>query len=122
MANPPFPNLGGGRGTPFSAVIALNGNLSTAVDLGSQRPVRLIMPAAWTAADLTFQASNDGTTFNNLYDSLGNEYTVKVDINRAVILPVYDFYGIRFLKLRSGTSGSPVTQLAARTILVVPGT
>jgi hypothetical protein len=87
-------------------------NLSEALDLGEEggRLAGVLIPAGWTAADLTFQGSIDGTTFGNMYDKDGNEYTVKAAASRFVLLPIADFLGLRYLKIRSGTSGAPVTQ------------
>ena len=95
---------------PFTIVSGQS--LSAALDLGYQRAVRVGIPAVWTAANLTFQVSTDGNTFKDLYDATGAEYTVTVAANRAVILPLTDFAGIRFLKVRSGTAGAPVAQAA----------
>lgn len=103
----------------FAAAIASGGSLSDAVDLGDLRAVRIVMPAAWTAAALTFQTSYDGTAFNDLYDEAGAEVSYTVAAGRSVRLPVGDWLGVRFLKLRSGTTGTPVNQAAARSFIVV---
>jgi hypothetical protein len=105
-----------------SATIANGASLSGAIDLGQSRAARIVMPAAWTAADLTVQTSYDGVTYNNLYNSDGTEYTIKAAASRSILLSLVDFIGIRFLKLRSGTSGTPVNQGADRvlTVLTVP--
>jgi hypothetical protein len=76
------------------------------------------MPAAWTAANLTFQVSHDGTNFFNLYDKDGTEYTVTADASRAIILPLSDWVGIEHLKIRSGTAAAAVNQGAERTIVI----
>jgi hypothetical protein len=71
------------------------------------------MPAAWTTASLTFQVSLDGSTFTNVYDKNGNEYTVLSTSSVAsqyVIIPPADTVGWKYIKVRSGSSGSPVTQ------------
>lgn len=102
-----------------SAVIASAGSVSGTVLCGEGVPVALIMPAAWTAASITFQGSADNSTFNNLYDESGSEITFTVSTSRWVSIPATYFAGIRFLRLRSGTSGVPVAQAADRTITVV---
>lgn len=99
-----------------TATIANGASLSGAVDLGQSRAVRLVMPAAWTAASLTFQTSYDGTTYNNYYNADGTEYTVQASSSRSILLPLADFVGIRFLKVRSGTSSAAVNQGAERVI------
>lgn len=102
-----------------TATVALGESLSGAVDCSAGRAARISMPAAWDTANLTFQASADGVTYNNLYDSSGTEYTVTAAASRSILLPLVDFISIRYLKIRSGTSGSAVNQTAARTITLV---
>jgi hypothetical protein len=105
---------------PSSAAcnIAINESLSTAIDLADQRAARIAMPAAWTAANLTFQTSVDGITYNDLYDKDGIEYTVVAAASRSMILPLADWLGVRYVKVRSGTSAAPVVQLAARILMI----
>lgn len=103
----------------LTATIASGASLSGAVDLGSGgRAARIAMPAAWTTANLTFQASYDGITYNNLYDKDGVEYTAQAAASRSILLPVADWYGIRYLKVRSGTSAAAVNQGAARSLII----
>jgi hypothetical protein len=101
-----------------SVVIAEDESLSTAVRLGGDIPVELIMPAAWTAAALTFQTSSDGVTYQDLYTDAAAEVTVQAAAARNIKLNPETFTGINYLKIRSGTSGTPVAQAAARTIQI----
>lgn len=91
---------------------------NSVANIGSYRAAGIQMPAAWTAANLTFQVSYDGVTFANLYDNSGNEYTVTAAASRTILLPLVDFLGIAYLKIRSGTSATPVTQGAARQLQI----
>ena len=91
-------------------------SITAAIDLLHTRLARIDMPATWTAANLTFQASWDGVTFNNLYDAAGSEYVVTAAASRAIIIPLVDLFGARFLKIRSGLAGAAVNQAAARTL------
>lgn len=103
-------------GVQLSGVIKANQNLSTVYQLpGEQIVVNVIMPAAWTSGNLTFQGSRDGITFNNLYDDEGNELTVTAAASRY-IAGALKLAGIRYLKIRSGTSAATVPQAADRTI------
>lgn len=104
-----------------SAVIASSGSLSEAVDLGGASLVGIQMPdsSAWTAANLTFQASADGGTFENLYGKNGNEVTVIAAADRYIQIDATDFAGIKHIKVRSGTAASAVNQAAARTLTLV---
>lgn len=107
--------------------IANGGSLSTAADLtpfiaiGAPTPIAIIMPAAWTAASITAQFSTDGcSTFSNAFVQAGTEYTITSPAaSEYIILTPSDLVGVNCLKLRSGTSGSPVTQGAARTLNIL---
>lgn len=104
-----------------AAGIANGASLSGAIDLGDQRLHRVAMPAAWTAAGLTFQASADGVTFNDLYNEAG-EYALTstvVAASRSIVVDQAIFYGIRYLKVRSGTAAAAVNQGGARTLTLV---
>ena len=76
------------------------------------------MPAAWTAASLTYQASADGVTYDDMYDG-ATERSLTVAASRYMMQNIGDWVGIRYLKIRSGTSGSPVNQGGARVITLV---
>lgn len=105
-----------------TAATILNGaSLSGAVDLDEKRAHRIVMPAAWTAAGITFQVSYDGAAFNDLYTADG-EYTLSstvVGASRSIVLDQSIFYGVRHLKVRSGTSAAPVNQGADRALVLV---
>jgi hypothetical protein len=104
----------------LSATIANGASLSDAVDLLKHEVVGLVMPSAWTAASVTFQGSQDGSTYNDLYDSGGTEKSYTVAASRHVLLSApEDFRGVRYLKVRSGTAGTPVNQGAERIIKVL---
>ena len=81
--------------------------------------VGIVMPGTWTAANLTFQASNDNSTFTDLYNAAGTEVTVTAAASRWIAIDPADFAGVAYLKVRSGTSGSAVNQGANRTIGLV---
>lgn len=95
--------------------------LSPVIDLGLQRLHRIRLPAGWTAAGLTFQDSDDGSTFGDTFTDAA-EYTIASAVaaaGRSILVNQELFYGIRFLKIRSGTSGAPVNQAADRAITLV---
>lgn len=109
-----------GQTSLASVTIAAGASLSGAIDLATMRLSGIVVPAAWTTANLTFQASADGATFNDLYDALGGEYTVQVGgPARHLQLPLADFLGLRWLKLRSGTAAAAVNQAGGRTLGLV---
>jgi len=96
-------------------------SLSPAVDLGNASIVEVGMPAAWDAAQLTFQVSADGVTWLNFYKNDGStEYSVTVTAGIAEPPPsLQDFAGWRYWKLRSGTHSAAVNQTADRTFTLM---
>jgi hypothetical protein len=109
--------------TVTTATIGNNASLSAAVDIGPMRSIGIIMPAAWTAADLTFQVCDTlGGTYVNLYDASGTEVDIAVTTSKAYTLSAAMTRLIapwRYLKVRSGTAGVPVAQGGARSIVIV---
>jgi hypothetical protein len=105
------------------ATIAIGTALSGPVPLGALTLVGISMPAVWTTAALTFQVSPDGgTTWQELYDGAGNEVTIAAAAGQFVIPladPSYFWRGINMVQVRSGTSGSPVNQVAAAVVNLV---
>ncbi len=102
-----------------NATIAINTSLSGAVDITGCTVAGIIMSAGWDTASITAQASVDGTNFYNLYDEFATEVTVSAAASRFIRLSPADWWGVRYVKLRSGTSGTAVNQTAARTLKVV---
>lgn len=103
-----------------TATIANAASLSAAVYISRANLVGIIMPAAWTAAALTFQASIDGDTYFDLYDQAGNEVNIPTAASRFVGgLDALNFGCFNYLKVRSGTTGVPVNQGASRDLTLV---
>lgn len=100
-----------------TAVIAASAALSNAVYVGAGKLVAIITPASWDAATLTFQGSADGVTYNNIYDGTGSETEFQADAAR--LISVDDYSGTLWIKVRSGTSGSPVNQSVERDLVLV---
>jgi hypothetical protein len=109
--------------TTITTTIANAASLSGEISLDSWTVEAIIMPAAWTTANLTFQAAEaSGGTYNNLYNDGGNEVTVTAAVDRYISLVGDDKDSLataRWLKIRSGTSGTAVNQGAERTIRLV---
>jgi len=103
--------------------IASGAALSGPINLGAKVLCAIIMPAAWTAAALTFQASDDGgNTWYSVYDDQGNEVTIAsaaVNASSRISMDPSNFAGIDFIKIRSGTTAAPVNQGAACTLTLV---
>jgi len=81
-------------------------------------PAAIVTPSSWTAADLTFQGKA-GIVYRNLFDDDGNEITVTAAASRMIILPPDLFRTVNIMKIRSGTSGTPVNQAADRTLTLI---
>ncbi len=101
-----------------TATIANGASLSGAIYLGIGTMCAIQMPAAWTAASLSFQGSTDGSTYNDMYDSSGVEITIAASASQYIVLDPSAFMGFVWVKLRSGTTGTPVNQGAARALKV----
>ena len=103
----------------IAASIAISTSLSASIDLKDQPIVAIQMPTGWDAAQLTFQGSNNNSTFQNVYNMFGEEFTVEAAASRYIVLSPFEFQWARYIKIRSGTSGTPVTQTAARSFVLV---
>jgi len=117
----PMP-VGSGDPSFLTASIPNGTAITPAIDLGSQRLHRIVIPAAWTAAAISFDVSYDGTNFAPLFNSAG-EFSLAsatvVAASRSVLVDLPTFYGIRYLKVRSGLVASPVNQAAQRDLILV---
>jgi hypothetical protein len=102
-----------------TATIANGASLSGAVDLGDNVLVRIIMPAEWTTAVLTFQTSDDGVTYAEALDTYDALLSYNPLVGNARPVEPVDFLGVRYLKVRSGTAASAVNQTAERIIKLV---
>lgn len=101
-----------------TAIIAKDESLSNAIPVTGYSTVEIHMPAAWDAANLTFQSGiEESGTFQDMYDDNEVELTVKVAAERNITTT--KLQGAAFVRFRSGTSAAPVAQAAARTITVV---
>lgn len=94
------------------------GSLSEGQDLQGARLTGIRMPAAWTAASLTFQVSVDGVNYVNLYN-LNGEVTYATGASYGISLNAEDFLSWRYVKVRSGTAGGAVAQGADRVLTLV---
>jgi len=106
-----------------SITIASGASLSGAVNLGDKVLCAIILSAAWTAAALSFQASEDnGVTWKDMFDDGGQEVTIPtagaVAGQRISIDPAM-FGGVDMIKVRSGLTAAAVNQAADRILTVV---
>ena len=93
------------------------------VAMGADTLVGIWMPAAWVAAALTFQVSPDGgTTWLELFNDSGVAVSITAAAGQFISLVTnsnYTWRGINMLKVRSGTSGSPIIQTGGATVTLI---
>lgn len=105
-------------------------DMTAAIDLTSRVLVAIHMPAAWTAATLSFVASpvsgKSGervrgivADFDPVFDASGTELEVTVAANHVIAIPPDATRGMRFIKLCSGPSTARVAQLADRELVIL---
>lgn len=105
-----------------NGVIGLGESISSEIDLGYGKYFTLVMPGEWDAADLTFQASFDeGGTYQDIYDDLGSVILIPAEAGQtiSIVINAITFAGVRYIKIRSGTTAVPVVQTASRTIKII---
>lgn len=102
------------------ATIANGASLSGGVNLRGRVLCGVYMPAAWTAAGLSFQGSADGVTYYDIHAALG-EVTATTAASVYASVDPTPFLGVNFLKVRSGTSAAAVNQLAERVLTLMTG-
>lgn len=95
-----------------SLTIASGASLSPSF-IGDGRLVAIQMPASWTTANLTFQGSMDGSTYADMYDATGTEVNIAAGASQYILIP--DLKAL-WIKVRSGTTGTPVAQGADRAL------
>ena len=91
-------------------------SLSSVLNLSAQNVglLRITAPAAWSSnAWLTFQMSNDNTTFYDVYDYTGLLYVSRV-IPNSMILVRQELWRMAYVKFRSGSPTDPVVQTQTR--------
>jgi hypothetical protein len=109
------------RGTTIKSLTIENGAaVSEAFDMAIHAGATILMPAAWTAANIGFKvcASSDGT-FLPLYDDSGSIVEVSAAASKAFSAPAA-LFGASWVKLWSQDgAGSDTNQGADRAITVL---
>lgn len=110
------------RGSPLEYItltIASGAALTEELNTLGAVPVAIKTPGTWTAANLTFLGCEvTGGTYCDVYDDAGTEYNVAANTARWIILNPAAFASFQFIKIRSGTTGTPVNQGGARSVIV----
>jgi hypothetical protein len=104
-----------------AVTIPSGASISAAFQLHGQSIIRVWAPSQWTPARLTFQGSQNGNVWDNLYDHADIEmslpFTAQTSgFDRSYAIPLEWTMGCEFIRFRSGTALSPVNQDADRII------
>lgn len=110
-------------------IIPLGQALSNPINLRGKKLIGLIMPEAWTAAEITFALSVDGQNWRNVFNMSGAEVSIAPAASQYIVTdysfpgswdetggPVPDSW---WMRLRSGSSATPVVQTQETSILLV---
>src|SRR5262252_3654239 len=90
------------------------GNFTSDMGVSKVLQHAIVMPSAWTNANLTFQISFDGIEFFDVCDFLGDPMMINVMPGSVILVPDNFAQAAQFMKVRSGTRENPVPQEAAR--------
>lgn len=100
--------------------IAAGAQLSTNADLPGFRMAGLKVPTGWTAADITFQVSDDGITYGNFYTWDGTTKTLVTIPSANLVagdwITLVGDVALAMAAYRAVKINSSVNQVAARTI------
>lgn len=108
--------------TNYTVTIADGASLSGAVDLRHYTLVGVITDAAWDTNSMSFAVA---TSLDGTYVPLHTLTTGAEVVAPGIVASKWfaadpaDFAGVRFLKVRSGTSGTPVNQAGATVVTLV---
>ncbi len=99
-----------------SVTIANGATTSGSIDLQGRGLVAMIMPAAFTGSTVSFQISPDDVTYYDLYNTNNTQLSCTVTQGRAYLFVPGDFVGVRYLKVKSGSTegGARVITLLSR--------
>ncbi len=102
----------------FPVILAEGFSTTDTINLGGLRLFGIVMPVAWTTANLTFQMSPDsGATWVDMFDQNGNEILAVGETEAYIGMNTPPHFApLQFLRIRSGSSSVPVTQDADRVL------
>lgn len=106
---------------PEDVVIANGASLSGGLNLNGRVLCGIYMPAPWTAAGLTFAACDTLAGTYVPIQTATAEYAATAAASQFIALDPVVFYGVKFVKVRSGTLAAAVNQGAARTLTLMCG-
>ena len=105
----------------ITATILSGASTTEEIDLEGHQLAAIQMPSAWTAAGISYLAATEsGGTFQAVYNN-GIEVTATVAASTCAVAAdnALCLAPLRFIKIRSGTAGTPVNQTADRTLTLI---
>lgn len=105
----------------ITVTIASGASQTGAIDLENYQLAAIQMPTAWTAAGISYLAATTKTgTYQPVYSN-GIEVTASVAASTCAVAAdnALCLAPLRFIKIRSGTAGTPVNQGADRTLTLI---
>jgi hypothetical protein len=101
-----------------AVTIAAGDAMSTAGDLTTLAMTAILIPSDWTAANISFQMSDD-ISFYNLLDVEGREFLMPVGPGSALNMDTSLTDGALWIKVRSGSNENPIQQISACTVKLI---
>lgn len=110
-----------------------NQSISGSVDLGNLQICAIEMPTTWAGTKISFLSKShrekgDNTQdniedWNDVYNDAGTEVSLTVAGNRIVGISAQVMMdalrGLRYIRIRSGVTGTPVNQSPAKVIRLI---
>jgi hypothetical protein len=120
-SNPTVPGISGALPkisvTPM--IFAINQSLTPAKNFYGQFIYKFVFPATWTAAAMTFlECESENGVYTSVYDKTAEYSLITAAANRSVRVLPPEYFGVNWLKLRSGTVALAVNQAQSTTVLV----
>lgn len=106
-----------------TATIANGASVSGTVDLQNTALVGIVTPSAWTSAAWVIEVSTDGSAWSAtpVLDEFGTQVGTwtSLTVNNYRAMPFAALVPWRYVRIRSGTSASPVNQGADRVFTLI---
>lgn len=114
-----------GRNLTINTVnIPAGSSVSSSIDLGTTRLLRITTPIDWTTADLVLDVSDDnGVTFFEAQVLIAPSGILKGGRSFVMFSPPWAYLSLQYIRLRCVASDTltPIPQAAARAIKIISG-
>lgn len=97
-------------------------SISNTIDIDKRGLQAIVIPSSWTKAAISFQmAIEEGGDYVDVFFSTGEEVKFFPDASKAYVISPSVLEGLRFIKIRSGSSATPVIQVSTANIKLILG-